>query len=269
MKTETVAFPRSLGGFAEQCADRSGFAVYFASIMARDARFDQGVVLDVGCGASGPQIRDKDGKEIFRSLLSRAKQIDGLDPTKSLEKHAYLTRRWETTLEAAPLNENEYDVLVSFNVLEHVADPVAFLKAAHRTLKPGGVFYAMTPHGRHPFAMGVKLVEASRVKYVIAGRSDDGRINQIPTYYRMNTDGAIARAATRAGFSHAAFYPAPCVQWDTYFPGVFKFLPHAFDRAVGCQSVRFAQQLLVRLEKAGGAPPAGAAEAELVATITG
>lgn len=250
MKTQTFAFPRSMGGFREQTADRSAFAVYFASIMERDARFDQGLVLDVGCGASGPMIRDKSGNEIFRSILSRARQIDGLDPTKSLSGHTYLTRRWETTLEDAPLTENEYDVLVSFNVLEHVADPNAFLKAAYRTLKPGGVFYAMTPHGRHPFAMGVKIVETSRVKYLIAERAEEGRINKIPTYYRMNTDAAISPAAASAGFATASFYPAPCVQWDTYFPSVFKFLPHAFDRAVGCTSVRFAQQLLVQLEKA-------------------
>ncbi len=249
MDCELVRFPKSLGGYSEQRRETSGFALYFASIMMDDRRFEGARLLDIGCGARGPLIRDRFGNAVFPPVLSRARQIDGLDPGYDLKDHTALTQRWQSTLEDAPLEPNAYEVMVSFNVLEHVATPVKFLAAAYRALKPGGVFYAMTPHGQHPFAVGVKIVEVTKAKYAIADKASDQRINHIPTHYRLNTRAAILTAAERAGFTRASLFRAPCVNWDSYFVPGTKFVPHLFDRVIGSRSNRFAQQLLVRLEK--------------------
>ncbi len=242
-------FPKSLGGYREQRAETSGFAVYFSSIMAQDPRFNGARLLDVGCGAKGPKIQDRNGNELYEPLLKRARQVDGVEPGPDISQHPYLTKRFQTTLEGAELEPDAYDLLVSFNVLEHVEKPTEFLKAAYRALKPGGAFYAVTPHGFHPFVIGVWMVEKSGLKRGIAERAEEGRINKIPTYYRLNTRSAITPAAEKVGFARVSYYKAPCVNWDTYFVGPTKIVPRAFDRLIGSRSSTFAQQLLVVFEK--------------------
>ena len=39
----------------------------------------------------------------------------------------HLTERYATTLEDAPLESSAYDLIVSFNVLEHVANPAPLM----------------------------------------------------------------------------------------------------------------------------------------------
>lgn len=253
MHEATQPIPASMGGYREQRGETSGFALYFASIMRGDPRFDGARLLDVGCGSEGPTHADRSGQNIYRPILQRARQVDGVEPGFDISKHPYLTERYATTLEDAPLSDGVYDVVVSLNVLEHVADPARFMRKVYSALKPGGVFYGTTPHGAHPFPYCVLAVERLGLKNKIADMEYEGKINRYSTYYRLNTRGQIGRHARAAGFARATYYPAPCVNWDSYFPGVTKVLPRVFDRLIGSRSTRFAQQLMVVLEKSPAA----------------
>ena len=51
--------------------------------------------------------------------------------------------------EISEVEESRYDVIFLNHVLEHVADPIEFLKQKKKGLKPGGVLYIETP--RHDF----------------------------------------------------------------------------------------------------------------------
>jgi ubiquinone/menaquinone biosynthesis C-methylase UbiE len=44
------------------------------------------------------------------------------------------------------LADNTFDNIVTFQVIEHIADDNAFLQEAHRVLKPGGKLYLTTPN---------------------------------------------------------------------------------------------------------------------------
>ncbi|MBE7214633.1 class I SAM-dependent methyltransferase [Shewanella benthica] len=44
-----------------------------------------------------------------------------------------------------PFADASFDVVVSNQVIEHVADPDAYIKEARRVLKPSGIFYLVTP----------------------------------------------------------------------------------------------------------------------------
>ena len=56
------------------------------------------------------------------------------------------------------LDEESVDVIVSFETIEHIPDPLGFLKECRRVLKPGGTFICSTPNhavchwwGMNPF----------------------------------------------------------------------------------------------------------------------
>lgn len=249
----STTFSTDLGGFRELDRDRCGYALYFLSIMAQDPRL-RGHVLNVGCGERGAHILDREGRPVFQRTYANAAQVDGLDPSDVVFKNKEITEKYHATLEDAPLPEATYDAIVSFYVLEHVSTPARFLAAAHRALKPGGVFYAVTPHAQHPFAVCTHLVELFRIKQRVAGALESSTINTYATYNRLNTRRAIVRACEGLGFSSATISLAPCVQWDTYVPARLRFLPHLYDRLLGSRFGSFAQQLMVKLEKSEANP---------------
>src|SRR5690606_33526142 len=47
-----------------------------------------------------------------------------------------------------PFADNTYDVVISFQVIEHIQDDKLFLSEIHRVLKPGGVALITTPNRR-------------------------------------------------------------------------------------------------------------------------
>lgn len=49
-----------------------------------------------------------------------------------------------------PFPDNEFDEIVSFHVVEHVPNPMAFMIELHRITKPGGKIHLVTPHYTNP-----------------------------------------------------------------------------------------------------------------------
>ena len=51
-------------------------------------------------------------------------------------------------LEEANYPDDHFDVVIASELLEHVADPAPMLEEIARVLRPGGLLWATTPHGR-------------------------------------------------------------------------------------------------------------------------
>ncbi len=73
-------------------------------------------------------------------------------------------------LEAMPLRERVFDLIVSFQVIEHLADPRRYLEAIARHLKPDGVALVTTPNrsnsdGENPFH--VREYEAAELRALL------------------------------------------------------------------------------------------------------
>jgi SAM-dependent methyltransferase len=236
------------GGFRELDENRSGFAEHFAKVMASDPRL-RGRVLDVGCGKNGPDLHNRKGEFVFFPVIKMATQLDGLDPFPEVVQNPHLKEKWVGTLEQCPVPEGAYDALLSFFVLEHVGDTQGFLRAAFKALKPGGVFYALTPSANHPFAWAVKVIETFNVKRQVERISNEGKVNRIPTYYRLNSPSTVAKAAAAVGFGGLEVFYYPALNWETYFPRPLRIVPRTYDRLIGTRYRGAAQQILFKLEK--------------------
>jgi SAM-dependent methyltransferase len=80
--------------------------------------------LDLGCG--GAKTPGAFGVDVH--------PLPGVDLVHNLDD-----RPW-------PLPAGEFDRIVASHVIEHVADPVAFMNEAHRVARPGATVEIVTPH---------------------------------------------------------------------------------------------------------------------------
>ncbi|MEP6743255.1 MAG: class I SAM-dependent methyltransferase [bacterium] len=120
-------------------------------ILAEFAAYRQnGRLLDVGFGAG--------------TLLEAARragwQSFGVEVSERAVKHVRGMgfEVFAGTLQEAAYPENYFDVVTASEVLEHVRDPPAVLREIARILRPGGLLWLTTPHGRGASAkmLGVK-----------------------------------------------------------------------------------------------------------------
>lgn len=89
-------------------------------------------VLDVGCG-----------DRPYEPLLAGAVEIVGFDVPGN--PHADLNG----SIEAIPVGDASFDVVLCLQVLEHVPDPAAAVRELRRVVKPGGRVLLST-HGVYP-----------------------------------------------------------------------------------------------------------------------
>ena len=99
-------------------------------------------LLDVGCGAG-----------LFAEPLARlGADVVGVDPAEAAieaarahaeETGARLAYR-AATVEGMAAEDRQFDVVSAMEVIEHAADPKAFVAAAASLIKPGGLFIAST-----------------------------------------------------------------------------------------------------------------------------
>ena len=100
-------------------------------------------ILDYGCGGSP-----------YRSLFPNAiyKRADYLQD--GIDRLDYVLSEDSRVKES----DNEFDFILSTQVLEHVGSPAIYLAECFRLLKPGGTLY-ITTHGTYPdHALPVRLL---------------------------------------------------------------------------------------------------------------
>lgn len=106
-----------------------------AASVPKDAR-----VLDIGCGR---------GAFLAKVKERRSDDVMGIELNKSAA--AFTRSRGISVAESligdhARENAQSYDVVTAFQVLEHVADPMPFLRDAVAALKPGGLLIIAVPN---------------------------------------------------------------------------------------------------------------------------
>ncbi len=97
-----------------------------------------GRALDVGCG-SGKFVRT------LNQLGWQAHGLDFSEQAARVGQEAGLDIR-RGTIEEAGYESGSFDLVTARHVIEHIPDPVQWLKDLHQVLKPGGILSLRTPN---------------------------------------------------------------------------------------------------------------------------
>jgi len=90
-------------------------------------------------------------------------------------------------LEKAGLPEEHFDAVTAFYVVEHLPDPITFLKECHRILKPGGLLLLRYPH-------------TTPIKNLLRLLGIENRLYDLPAHLSDFSPETLQRLLERAGF---------------------------------------------------------------------
>ena len=96
-------------------------------------------VLDVGCGT---------GNYAAALIESTSCLVSGVDPSRQMLDAARASAPWESLgqgdAERLPFGDDSFDVVMSTDVIHHIADRDAYFREAVRVLRPGGHLVTIT-----------------------------------------------------------------------------------------------------------------------------
>jgi 2-polyprenyl-6-hydroxyphenyl methylase/3-demethylubiquinone-9 3-methyltransferase len=138
----------------------SQIAAEFGRDLKGEAPFAGLRILDIGCGGGllsepmarlGAEVVGADAAERNIPVAQVHAEQSGLE----------IDYRF-TTAEAMAADGEQFDVVLNMEVVEHVADPLAYLTACQQLLKPGGLMVCSTLN-RNPKSFLVAIVGAEHV----------------------------------------------------------------------------------------------------------
>jgi SAM-dependent methyltransferase len=114
-------------------------ALWHERLVAIERVHPPGKVLDVGCGRG----------QFISAACQRGWDAWGLEVTTGAVKNLPTPLRARVAvgqLQTSPFTEESFDALTLFDVIEHVRQPVEFLRHCHRLLRPNGTLVITTPN---------------------------------------------------------------------------------------------------------------------------
>ena len=140
------AYMRSLGAYTIYAMHAASYAFVQAICTGKK-------VLDFGCGSGYGT----------RRISEFAQEAYGVDVASDAVEYAKARYRNDNLHflkinppPPLPFPDESFDVVLSFQVIEHVSDDDAYLREAHRLLKPGGTLVVITPDRKNRLLPGQK-----------------------------------------------------------------------------------------------------------------
>ncbi|MBM3595879.1 MAG: class I SAM-dependent methyltransferase [Alphaproteobacteria bacterium] len=158
-------------------------------------------VLEVGSSTGGLAV----------AFAKRGITVDGVEPDEGAVAASRLrarragvdTARFHVGVgESLPFDDASFDLIASFAVLEHVADPPAVAREAHRVLRTGGVAVFEVPNNWFPFEGHYKIAFPPMAPRWLARaylRARDRDPSFLDTLHYMSR-GIVRRMFRAAGF---------------------------------------------------------------------
>jgi ubiquinone/menaquinone biosynthesis C-methylase UbiE len=174
------------------------------------------VVLDLGAGA---------GIVTQMNFKGRAGKVCGVDLDERVVGNPFLDEGRVSDAGEIPYADEQFDLVFSDNVLEHLDRPADVFREVARVLKPNGVFMFKTPNKWHYMPTIARLTPHAFHQIVsrLRGRA---AVDTFPTRYHANTKRAIEKLAQATGFSVIAIERIEGrpeylrMVWPTYIAGV-------------------------------------------------
>lgn len=203
------------------------------------------IVVDVGCGRGAYAEDPIDYRRQLRVLKGKCRQVIGLDVDEAAANNPFIDEFHQIQAATWPVESDSADLVVSDNVLEHVADPENYFSEIHRILRPGGTVCIRTPNVWSYFGLVSRLVPHRQHAPALATVKDRVHAGDVfPTLYRCNSIGAIRKMLQKRGFEHCVYgYDAEPsylsfsrffywlgVLHQRYAPQIIKVGIHAFGR---------------------------------------
>lgn len=147
------------------------------------------VLLDAGCGTGR--------KFLYRRRLPSVRVL-GLDISPHARDNANVDSQVRGNLEALPLPDASFDIVLSTHVAEHLAQPETAFGEMARVLRPGGRLLLLTPNRHHYVPVVARFLPQRLHVALNRSRGLDER-DVSPTLYRANTAADLRRLVRGAG----------------------------------------------------------------------
>lgn len=150
------------------------------------------VIIEVGCGRE---------PGLLRRAAPHFRAAYGFDPEVSSALQEGRIRLAPGFAEHLDLPDESADLVVTVDVLEHLAEPVKAFSEFARVLRPGGRILSLTPNILHPPLLLARPLPHWARRYLNKRATGTDSEDTFPTFYRANTVGALRRVGQSAGLS--------------------------------------------------------------------
>jgi SAM-dependent methyltransferase len=180
-----------------------------SSVMWLDAQ-SKGRLLDVGCGNGSFLV----------NMRALGWDVAGVEPdakSAGLAKEQFGLHVTVGTLEESNVDSNSFDCITAHHTIEHMFDPIAFLRESFRILRPGGKLVVTTPSvpslGHRIFRRCWRGLEPPRHLYIFSPRALGACVER--SGYELETLRTSARSAWEL------WYSSRLIQRDGKIPSSF------------------------------------------------
>lgn len=154
------------------------------------------VVLDFGAGR-GAQIAEDaiPYRRFLKTLKGRVAHLEGCDIDDEVLSNPYLDSAKMFELDQPlPYEDQQFDLIYSNWVFEHVENPAAVAKELLRVLKPGGYICAITPNKRGYISLASRAINnKNHARLLQKIQPQRKEMDVFPTHYRLNSPRQIEK----------------------------------------------------------------------------